>query len=443
MDELIDKSEEAVQILSAENQQQLDQWTEWITMTFKTERRSSAITGAESGNTPVRTKSFLASLFPSVDQPAAPPAAAAQEPETAVATASTVPARSADPPAPAAPAASAASSVDLSAASGFDRPPKPLARRPSKPSIKEILDTETDDGPTLDMGSLYRQDSGVVFMDPNVMDSPIPTVPTAAAAAAEGETSSSVNNVLAEKLEAKLNARRQSFKPPNFKNLLNSNGIDNQPRRSLLTAAGAGAVSEANSDTDTNPPSVANTTPRNANGEHAAHGPTAAFLQDSARSTANPSPVTEPIRLETPEPSPTVVANADGLAPRRSFSKSPARRRTSKKATHGATAEGIAAQDDSSRSFTPSPAPPGHAASGQAPVTHPLTRHLKISVRPTEPVRSGHLLKYDASHAHDNTSVGHDPWIAQYITLDITTGMMLVFAEINEYALLNFLLTLL
>jgi len=67
-------------------------------------------------------------------------------------------------------------------------------------------------------------------------------------------------------------------------------------------------------------------------------------------------------------------------------------------------------------------------------------KDLKIKVRPTEPLRSGHLYKLDVNNLHiDGTE--HDvneleeeeeeAWITQYVTMDITAGMLEYFTEIN------------
>ncbi len=56
---------------------------------------------------------------------------------------------------------------------------------------------------------------------------------------------------------------------------------------------------------------------------------------------------------------------------------------------------------------------------------------MKISVRPTEPVRTGNLYKLDSAHAQEAANMGQDVWLPQYISMDITTGIMFVYTEIN------------
>jgi len=118
-----------------------------------------------------------------------------------------------------------------------------------------------------------------------------------------------------------------------------------------------------------------------------------------------------------------LMHNADAIPARRSFTKSPARRRTSKKATHldaqATSATAGAGESDTSRPHTPS---------------HSLTKHLNIKSRPTETVRSGPLYKLDTSHSHEagtGDDMGQDVWLTQSVSLDVTSGIMLIFSEIN------------
>lgn len=456
MEDMIGKSDEAIQTLSVDTQEQLNQWREWIEQTFKGERRGSAImAGEQSSTTPTRTKSFLASLFPAVEGGGGedPPQSGPSEPQASQAAVSSAQSSAAtNPPPQPEPRESRSTQPEPALTSQPDeaepapdaeymplpslkRPLKPLARRPSRYPVKGfVAASERDDGPELDMSEVYQQDGNVQFVDPNDTDSAAPstTAPNTAgsyrndsptsARTAPAALEGNLGTALAEKLEAKLNARRQSFRPPNFKNLLNSNGFDSVARRgSGGVGGGSGVVSEANSDAEG--PSVPSST----------RSAPPLRSREVARAALNPSPLTEAVRLETPEPSPM---SGDGLAPRRSFTKSPARRRTSKKAAHAHGAgEGIA-QDDSSRSHTPSPAPGAtepHSSSAAPPArnTHPLTRHLKICVRPTDPVRMGNLFRLDTTNAQEAAGMGQDVWLSQFVSLDVTTGMMLVYSEVN------------
>jgi hypothetical protein len=450
MDEMAGKSEDAVQMLSVDNDEQLKQWLDWIEQTFRTDRRTSAVVSAgaeQPSGTPIRAQSFLGSLFPAVeggDSAADPthPVPGAEPPLATphdVAETNPVVEGASEQTAPTAPT----EPLPLPA---MDKPLKPVARKPSKSSVKEFItaSAESNDGPDLYMGQLYQQESAVSFVDPCDDPPSGPFSPASGGAWSDAPASAHVATLgapsvpdpvddgdgsrsLAEKLEAKLNARRQLFKPPNFKNLLNSNGFDMTARRSSAPAASAsGAGSEVNSETESTTPSVPSST-RSAPPLPQRGGPNEA--RDATRAALNPSPLTEPIRLDTPEPSPV---NGEGAHARRpSFTKSPARRRTSKKPTPHGAGEGIAQQDDVSRAHTPSPVPTSGATGAVPHNTHPLTRHLKILFRPTEPVRMGYLLKLDTSHAHEAAGMGQDVWLTQYVTLDVTTGMMIVYAEIN------------
>eukprot|EP00428_Durinskia_dybowskii_P087573 CAMPEP_0170449154 /NCGR_PEP_ID=MMETSP0117_2-20130122/51095_1 /TAXON_ID=400756 /ORGANISM="Durinskia baltica, Strain CSIRO CS-38" /LENGTH=1562 /DNA_ID=CAMNT_0010710381 /DNA_START=163 /DNA_END=4851 /DNA_ORIENTATION=+ len=456
MDDLIGTSEEAVQTLSVDNQQQLDQWREWIELSTQTEKRKGSLimldTGkaveSPSGAVP-RSKSFLSNLFPVVEggdasnsqqQGVTPTPTPKPKEDVAASEEDTV-------------------SDTLLPLPSLHKPAKPLTRRPSKAWMQEklkadaavaekaeeeaavtaaITPTATEESSELDMDKLYtEQDSSEFAANVSATGS---NSGNRVNGDSEDETATTAEaNSLAAKLEMKLNARRQSFKPPNFKNLLNSNGFEHQSRRSMAQG-GSGVVSETNSETDTMPPSVNSThgqnTPRGDGLGSSQHRRTES--QETARALLNHSPLSEPIRIETPtlelNPSAAAVARGEGLAPRRSFTKSPARRRNSKKSSisgqHGSHGHGhgIAANDsDTSRSVTPSPVP-----AGATTTTHPLTRHLKISVRPTEPQRMGYLLRLDTAHAHDASGLGQDSWLNQYITLDITTGIMKIFSEVNE-----------
>jgi hypothetical protein len=128
--------------------------------------------------------------------------------------------------------------------------------------------------------------------------------------------------------------------------------------------------------------------------------------------------------VESHEVAAALLQNGDAIPARRSFTKSPARRRTSKKAAHVEQHQHQHGGDsDASRPATPSAT--AHAA-------HALTKHLKIKNRPTETVRMGYLFKLDITHSHDAVADGgHDVWLTQFVSLDTHTGIMLIFAEIN------------
>lgn len=55
-------------------------------------------------------------------------------------------------------------------------------------------------------------------------------------------------------------------------------------------------------------------------------------------------------------------------------------------------------------------------------------RQLSVHIRPTEPTREGYLQKLDSSSLGD---LGEDSWLDQYVTLDIASGEMKLFAEIG------------
>jgi hypothetical protein len=57
----------------------------------------------------------------------------------------------------------------------------------------------------------------------------------------------------------------------------------------------------------------------------------------------------------------------------------------------------------------------------------PKPRELIISVRPTSPVREGYLFKLDTSPKE----AGEDPWISQFISLEIATGEFQISAELG------------
>lgn len=477
MEELIGKSDEAVQTLSVDSQQQLDQWLEWIGLACSLDRRKGSLSVIESlrtleskdegSNTSLGPrKSLLSTMFPQIESecidnsqpllnsevfavseatqggskemfPVDIPNPVELELAVSVSDSSVVPqtdAESAD-----APQTTTAAESEMILPS-LGRPAKPLARKPSR-----------------------------TFMPPVVVDSASEgdLVTVSAAPLVDPEFSPDGKN-LAEKLEAKLEARRKVFKPPNFKNLLNSNGFYTIVRKSH-------AGSETGSETDTTPPSrsTAAGTPIPAEQQHGGVGIASARRSHSPNHTAphssnarrhghghglgqdqqghgnrggggiiegadsshassaapSPFPNTEHHNVEA-SPATPLLQPGDALAPRRSFSKSPARRRTSKKATHqeGAstlTAGTVEGHDtaNSSRAHTPSPTPPSTSHA-------PLTRHLKISVRPTEAVRMGYLYRLDTSPSHDS-SMGSDVWLTQFVSMDITTGMMHVYAEIN------------
>jgi hypothetical protein len=460
MDDMAGKSEEAVQTLSVDNDEQLKQWLDWVDQTFRTDRRTSAVVSAgaeQTSGSPVRTQSFLGSLFPAVEggdsaRGATRPVPGAEPPvrtphdvagiHSVVEGASERTAHTAQ----SGPTSAVIPATEPLPLPAMDKPLKPLARKPSKSSVKEFItaSAESNDGPDLDMGQLCQQESAVSVVDPGEDAPSGPFSPASGGAWPNAPASAHVPTLgapsvpdpvddgdgsrsLAEKLEAKLNARRQSFKPPNFKNLLNSNGFDMTARRSSAPATSAsGAGSEVNSETESTTPSVPSSTrsapPLPQRGTHN-------DARDATRAALNPSPLTEPIRLDTPEPSPVNGESAHARRP--SFTKSPARRRTSKKSSPHGAGEGIAQQDDASRAHSPSPVPTSGATGAVPHNTHPLTRHLKILIRPTEPGRMGYLLKLDTSHAHEAAGMGQDVWLTQYVALDVTTGMMIVYAEIN------------
>lgn len=450
MEELIGKSDEAVQILSVDTQQQLDQWLDWIGQTLCTEKRKGSVivgegapvvdSNAEAPNKPQPLspqKSLLSSMFPQIENENNVSTESMELPITNESpntqfqkTLSSVFADLTDPPKPSAPAPAAATASESGALKmeteaqqlsmpSLNKPAKPVARKPSRSSIAQLLQADDD---------------GAGLGDSVELDSPVP--PADANSSPDGKN-------LADKLEAKLDARRKIFKPPNFRNLLNSNGFDQANRRS---AAG----SETGSETDMTPPSrtTASNTPvppelgnihpsTGAAGQHdehhhrrhSHHGHGHGHghghhghgheIADSNRASAAPSPAPNTDHHSVVDAA--LAHGADALAPRRSFTKSPARRRTSKKAAHNDGPGHGTEFEANTRSHTPSPTPHGHA---------PLTRHIKISVRPTEPVRTGYLYRLDSAHSHD-ASMGSDVWLTQFVSLDITTGMMHVYAEIN------------
>ena len=475
MDDMVGKSDDAVQTLSVDTQEQLDQWVEWVELTFATERRKSTKIGetrrpSSSENltesfkwsvvpgVPKKPDSFKKSIvsslfqavestenspdrkpnetnelsvestglnsvsvdpFPDLPSPTSGPSEATFETvgiaaphsplkidieeETKNATKDTNITVSSKNNAETVPVSSApvVPTTELVPLPLMDRPLKPLTRRPSKSSAKDLFAQNDDDA--------------------SLAVSAIPP-------GAPEDNSSPDGKNLAAKLEAKLNARRQSFKPPNFKNLLNSNGFDLSSRKSHLG-------SETASETDSMAPSARTTnngtpvpslppTPNLQNDPANGFGPGIAGQKNSARrSTVTPSPSLENIYVESGEVSPLLINTADSMPARRSFTKSPARRRTSKKATHidthiSPTAAG-AGESDTSRPHTPS---------------HSLTKHLNIKSRPTETLRSGPLYKLDTSHSHEAAAgddMGQDVWLTQSVSLDVTTGIMLIFSEIN------------
>eukprot|EP01033_Poteriospumella_lacustris_P021127 gene21127-15623_t len=160
--------------------------------------------------------------------------------------------------------------------------------------------------------------------------SPVPTV--------DSEASSDLNSpapgkpVVAQKLEKKL--ARMSFKKPNFKNLLNDNGLDDQMKQELEVAA------------------------------------------EVKQTGAIPTPRT------------SVVGKAAAAA---AEPAQPAR----------------------------TPVPP---------------RQLSISVRPSEPSRSGYLQKLDSSSLAE---LGEDSWLDQYAALEIANGELKLFAEIGGRRILR------
>jgi hypothetical protein len=57
----------------------------------------------------------------------------------------------------------------------------------------------------------------------------------------------------------------------------------------------------------------------------------------------------------------------------------------------------------------------------------PKPRQLVISVRPTSPVREGYLYKLDTTL----NEPGEDAWISQFVSLEISTGMLQFYAELG------------
>lgn len=449
MEDMIGKSDEAIQTLSVDSQQQLDQWVEWIELTFTTERRKSTAGGEtrRTSSSESLTESFkwsvvpglskdkdsfkqsiLTSLFQAVDHEAAPPLSSdsaaslelpvsspvASEPfselpspgrssasEFADSEPSTRDTSTKDTPLTVLPSP-AKPTTELLTLPLMDRPMKPLTRRPSKSSAKDLLGWTKDEDNANGVAAPPKAPSGS------------PSSKIVSSAEANTGIESPDGKALAAKLEAKLEATRKSFKPPNFKNLLNSNGFD-------LTARKNHAGSETASETDTTVPSAGRTntntplgppTPR----EGGSNGIAAA---NARRSTTTPSPSLEHINVDGGEIAPTLLQNADAMPVRRSFTKSPARRRASKKATHLAVDTASGVDSDASRPQTPTPR-----------AQHSLTKHLNIKTRPTETVRMGYLFKLDTS-SQDAADVGHDVWLTQFVSLDVTAGIMLIFAEIN------------
>lgn len=450
MEDMIGKSDEAIQTLSVDTQQQLDQWIEWIELTFTTERRKSTA-GSEARRTSSSeslTESFkwsvvpglskdkdsfkqsiLTSLFQAVDHEAAPPLSSDSAASLELPVSSPVasepfselpsPGRSSasefahsEPstrdtstkitpltflPSPAKP------TTELLTLPLMERPMKPLTRRPSRSSAKDLLSWTNNDEDNGDAGSAAPKAP---------LDSPSTKI--ASSTEPNNGNESPDGKALAAKLEAKLEAAKKSFKPPNFKNLLNSNGFDLAARKNY-------AGSETASETDATAPSAGRTntntplgppTPR----EGGSNGIAAA---NARRSTTTPSPSLEHINVDGGEIAPALLQNADAMPVRRSFTKSPARRRASKKAAHLAVDTASGVDSDASRPQTPTPR-----------AQHSLTKHLNIKTRPTETVRMGYLFKLDTS-SHDAADVGHDVWLTQFVSLDVTAGMMLIFAEIN------------
>lgn len=466
MDDMVGKSDDAVQTLSVDTQEQLDQWVEWIELTFATERRKSTKPGetrrpSSSENltesfkwsvvpgVPKKPDSFkksiVSSLFQTVESEDESSAAKSNEliPVESTALNSTSADSAPDLPSPNSAPSEKATSIDsigiaeshspLTLDIGeettkntnntlanakradfvlpvapttelvplplIDRPKKPLTRRPSKSSAKDLFAQNDDESSTA-----------------------VPAIPPRA----PGDTSSPDGKNLAAKLEAKLNAR-QSFKPPNFKNLLNSNGFDLSSRRSQLgseTASETDSMAPSGRTTNNGTPVPSLPPTPNVPNDNAGMGAGIAGLKNSARrSTVTPSPSLENIYVESGEVSPLLLNGADAIPARRSFTKSPARRRASKKVTHldtqVAAVTGGNGESDTSRPHTPS---------------HALTRHLNIKTRPTETVRTGSLYKLDTSHSHEagaGDDLGQDVWLTQFVSLDVTTGNMLIFSEIN------------
>lgn len=58
----------------------------------------------------------------------------------------------------------------------------------------------------------------------------------------------------------------------------------------------------------------------------------------------------------------------------------------------------------------------------------PKPRQLVISVRPTSPVREGYLFKFDHTPKEE---LGEDPWIQQFVSLEIATGILQFYAELG------------
>jgi hypothetical protein len=147
--------------------------------------------------------------------------------------------------------------------------------------------------------------------------------------------------------------------------------------------------------------------------------PTPVFTEATDQSSANSRSIS-PLLLSTALGPQVGAEGESSLSSRKSFVKSPARRRNSKKAASITTAT---------------------AAASIAADSSAVLEQFPVKVRPTEPVRTGYLLKLDASAM---TAIGspsggivspnsreRDAWLPQYVTLDISTGLLTVFAEIN------------
>jgi hypothetical protein len=71
----------------------------------------------------------------------------------------------------------------------------------------------------------------------------------------------------------------------------------------------------------------------------------------------------------------------------------------------------------------------------EVPVRTPLPpRQLSVHVRPTEPVREGYLQKLDSSSLND---LGEDSWLDQFASLQVNTGELKLYAEIGGRRILR------
>jgi len=81
----------------------------------------------------------------------------------------------------------------------------------------------------------------------------------------------------------------------------------------------------------------------------------------------------------------------------------------------------------------------GGVVAKRASMTGPKVRNikdLKIKVRPTEPLRSGYLHKLDMNllpiDGAEHEEEEEEAWTTQYVTMDVPTGQLEYFTEINR-----------